>query len=548
MMNTDATHILSECALGIRHAPDSADAWFNLGKALNDLKRYAEAVHAYQRATELNPGDPFIWYNLGNLLKREDRAGEAITAYRQGITCDDTIPQLHMNLGLALVSLGRHDEAIVAYREAIRLDTACAQAYNNLGEVLNRCGRPDEALDAYTRAQELCPDNADTAYNLGTHLALRDDPAGAELYLSRALRLRPEFVEAWVNLAGVMQDGGRTDEAISLLRNAITCRPGFAEAHYNLALVLLQSGMYEEGWREYAWRHATGAGHVAPVHDGVRPWDGSFREGMTLLIKEEQGYGDTVQSARFLKLLTARGIRVILECRNELHPLFYESRIPLTLVSPGEKLSGIDAVTTMFSLPLFFGTTLATIPSQVPYLHSSIAGADRWRSRVRSQPARMHIGIVWSGNPEHRNDRHRSVPPEALLPLLRTPGVLWHTLQPELRGSVSGLFPSDIPMHHHGEALTDFGESAALVEQLDLVITVDTVAAHLGGALAKPVWVLLPFNPDWRWMKDRTDSPWYPTLRLFRQLRPREWAPVVEMARDALNTLIKGKPGMDGTA
>jgi len=538
MMN-DAAHTLAECSREIQLAPDSADSWYNLGKALNDLGRHGEAVLAYQRASDLNPRDAEIWFNLGNVLLRGGRVGDAIAAFRQGISCDPLKIGLHQNLGHALSSAGRFDESIEAYRAAIRVNPRSAEAHINLGEVLTRCGRHGEAIEACIIALELAPDSAEASYNLGVLLALRDDWTGAERCLSRALQLRPEFAEALVNLAEVLREQGRMSEAIGNLRRAVAMRPDMAEAHYNLALALLQSGNYEEGWIEFAWRHATAEGKAVAPSPGIPSWDGSFRKDMTLLVQEEQGYGDTLHTARYLPLLIARGVRVILECRKELHPLFSGNRELAGLLQPGEKAHHADAATSMFSLPYFLGTTLAAIPGRVPYLHAPAGTATRWRPRVRSGEGTVHIGIVWAGNPLHRNDRRRSIPAEEFLPLLRTPGVLWHSILAGPHFGVAECFPPDIAIRYHGVGLTDFGESAALLEQLDLLISVDTAVAHLGGALAKPVWLLLPFNPDWRWLIDREDSPWYPTMRLFRQPRPGAWDPVVTSARNALTVFVE---------
>lgn len=534
-----AAHRLAESTRGIQLAPDSADAWYNLGKALNDLGRYGEAALAYQRASDLNPGDAEIWFNLGNVLLRGGRSGDAIAAYQRGISCNPLMIGLHQNLGRALASAGRFKEAIDAFREAIRMNPRSADAHINLGELLTRCGRYGEALEACMVACELAPDSADASYNVGVLLALRDEWSGAERWLVRALQLRPAFAEALVNLAEVLRAQGRTGDAIRTLRSAVALRPEMAEAHYNLALALLQSGEYEEGWMEFAWRHATAEGKAVAPSPGLPSWDGSFRENMTLLVQEEQGYGDTLHTARYLPLLAARGVRVILECRKELHPLFRESKELAGVFFPGEKTHYADAATSMFSLPYFLGTTLATIPAHVPYLHAPAGAALRWRPRVRIDGSTVHIGIVWAGNPLHRNDRRRSIPAVELLPLLRTPGVHWHSILTGPQSGDAGYFPPDIEIRYHGGQITDFGESAALLEQLDLLISVDTAAAHLGGALAVPVWLLLPFNPDWRWMSDREDSPWYPTMRLFRQPLPGAWGSVVASARDALTVFVE---------
>jgi ADP-heptose:LPS heptosyltransferase len=268
-------------------------------------------------------------------------------------------------------------------------------------------------------------------------------------------------------------------------------------------------------------------------------WDGVVRPNETLLVRAEQGYGDTLQCARFLPLLADRGMRIVLECRKELFPLFDGWSRTIRRITPDEPFAGADRFIEMFSLPMLLNITGETIPAHVPYISCPSATRALWHSRIHPEERTLHVGIVPAGNPAHRNDKNRSIPVSELSTMFGIPGVFWHTF---LTGSDERRhqLPSGLSVTHHGDQITDFGDSAAILDSLDLLISVDTAAAHLGGALGRPVWVLLPFNADWRWLRQRDDSPWYPSMRLFRQSRRGEWGSVVARVREELCGMTTG--------
>ena len=535
MIHADV-HTVSVFREHVRINPASADAWFNLGKALTDAGAYGDAVLAYRRAAAIDPADAAVHYNLGNTLRLAGDTTAAIEAYRTAAIYDAGNPAVHANLGSALESAGDVRGAVEAYRTALLHDPHSPEALNNLGGALRSLGLLQQAEEACRTAVDAMPDAPHAWYNLAGILAERGTMEEAEPAYHRALQLQPDFPEAMVNLAGVLQELGRPDEAIALLRRAIALRPMFAEAHYNLGLTLLQSAAWPEGWREFEWRHATGEGRL-PVRSPELPaWDGVARRDETILVRAEQGFGDTVQCARFLPLLAARGMRVVLECRKELFPLFEGWAGSVALITPDGPHIRADHAVPMFSLPMMFDVTAVKVPASVPYISAPQDRRAFWRSRVRSSGETFHVGLVPSGNPAHKNDRNRSVPLTGLSSLFASPGVRWHTL---LSGSDERTHqvPSGTVVNHHGDGIRDFGDTAAILEALDLLISVDTAAAHVAGALARPVWVLLPFNADWRWLRTREDSPWYPGMRLFRQSRRGDWTGVVNRVHESLHRL-----------
>ncbi|CAG0926420.1 hypothetical protein PLCT1_00011, partial [Planctomycetaceae bacterium] len=418
----------------------------------------------------------------------------AIEAYRSAIAWDRNDAAIHLNLGSALDETGDLDGAVEAYKEALRCDPRSARAFNNLGNVYDKRQQRSRAEEAYRSALRLQPDLPDAWYNLAGVLARQDRPKEAEAAYRGALRLRPEFVEAVINLAGVVQDMGRFTEAIELLRHAVSLQPASAEAHFNLGLALLQSGAWDEGWREFAWRHKTVEALTHARGNATPLWDGVVRSGETLLVRAEQGYGDTLQCARFIPFLLAENVRVIFECRSELLPMFDGWRERVEVTTPDRPASGVTREIGLLSLPALLNVSPDTIPSRVPYLRAPADRSAAWRTRLSAGRRALHVGIVASGNPAHKNDRKRSLPQQDLLPVFGVQGVVWHTL---LSPSAiqAAAFPPGLPVVHHGDEIKDFGDSAALIENLDLLLSVDTAPAHLAGALGRPVWVMLPYNP-----------------------------------------------------
>jgi uncharacterized protein (TIGR03032 family) len=417
------------------------------------------------------------------------------------------------------------------------------------GTALYRQGRLADAIAAYRECLALEPDYPNARYHLGVALgdAEQDDEASAHLHA--VLAQEPERAEAYNSLGYLASRRGQPHQAVPYYERAVALHPQYAQAHCNLGLALLQLGDYPRGFAEYAWRFQ--AGYVPPVHGPHPRWDGHPLPDQTLLIHTEQGAEDAIQFARYLPLAAQRCRKLIVVCGQDLMPLFATLPGIAELRNAGTiTLAEFDAYLPLLSLPQVFGTTLATIPAAVPYF-------DVTTLRRRKDPAALprlepwagpRVGLVWAGGPTDRHDRHHSCAVREFLPVLRTPGMAFYSVQTgERRGELTEL-PANLPVQDLAAQVGDYGDLAIILEQLDLVLSVDTSVAHLAGALGKPVWVLLSAVPDWRWFLEGETTPWYPTMRLFRQTRPGEWAEVMARVAQALAAwraqgAPKGAPG-----
>jgi hypothetical protein len=430
---------------------------------------------------------------------------------------------------MAAQTRGDSTGAMIACRHLICLVPNFSPAYSNLGVASQEQGDTGPALDLFHKAIRLDPTSAEALSNLGFILFEQGETDEAIAAFNRAIELRPGYVEALSNLGSALQQRGGTAEAINVFSQAVALDPNHAKAHNNLAQVLLRRGEYEKGWPEYEWRWRA-SGHFPRLYPQPT-WDGSPPAGKALLLYAEQGLGDTLLFARFVPLVAAMGARVILDVQRPLASLLRQWP-DVTVVATGDPLPPFDLHLPMPSLPLVFGTTLATVPSRVPYLH-----AEQTPIPVPFPSDKLKVGFVWAGNPRHKNDRNRSIAVSALFSLASIAGTQPYALQLERPGEAAGLGDAiDLAPY-----LTDFAATAAVLQRLDLLISVDTAVVHLAGALARPAWVLLPFSADWRWLEDRDESPWYPTARLFRQSAPGDWPGVVDRVARQLRHLVAGR-------
>ena len=399
-------------------------------------------------------------------------------------------PVGYNGLGIATEGLGRLAEACLLYEKAISFGTNTAPAWNNLGKARFVQGRVDDALHCY----------------------------------QEAVAARPDFTIALTNLGHTYCEKLDLDSALDSYERTLYYRPEDQPAHWNRALVHLLRGNYEQGFLGYEWRRIM-IGNLQRVF--AEPlWDGFDIEGKTILLHAEQGFGDTIQFIRFADLVAQRGARVLLDCQPELMPLLQGVRGLSELISRGNPLPAFDTHCPLPSLPWALRMSLGTIPASVPYVHIDEGRSERWAKRLAEAPRDLRIGISWSGAPRFAKDADRSTSPEQFERIAQIPGVTLFNLQKDaLRNGEIPLLRLPNVIDFTAE-LTDFAETGALIRNLDLVISVDTVIAHLAGALGKPVWTLLPFLPDWRWLLDRADSPWYPSMRLFRQPSRRDWTSV----------------------
>jgi Flp pilus assembly protein TadD len=465
---------------------------------------------------------------------------DAIALYDAVLAVSPRHAELHSNRGAALAGLGRLQEAEQAYRRAIALKPDFGDAHNNLGNVLCDLGRLDEAEAALRTAVKLKPESSRCRSNLGTVLRSQGRLIEAEAAYRDAIALDENCADAYNNLGEVLRELCRFDEAELALRCAIAIEPQHADAHVNKALLRLLDGDFARGWIEYEWRVKLGSQAVAPRSVGLPLWTGAEAiEGRTLLIHGEQGFGDTIQFCRYLPLLVARGARVVFEVAKPLAGLMTHLAGAIEVVSNSDPLPDADFYCPLLSLPLAFGTRLESIPAAVPYLSAPLERIRDWGMRLQPR-SRPRVGLAWSGRKSHKNDRDRSIDLSLLLPLLDV-GATFVSLQKEVRPGDPAILSQRSEIFDDIGSLNDFSETAALISQLDLVISVDTAVAHLAGALAKPVWVLLPRVPDWRWQLERNDSPWYPSARLFRQSDARRWDLVIDEVRAALSSFVARK-------
>jgi tetratricopeptide (TPR) repeat protein len=509
--------------------PNYAEAHSALGVALAEQGRVEEAVAHLCQATQLRPDLAGAHHNLGVALAQLGRPLEAIASLEQALKLAPDYAEACYNLAAVLADVGRRDDAIGHYRRAIELRPAYGEAYNNLGLALCEAGRHGEAAVVLQQAVLLRPQAVESHNNLGLAHAGLGRWAEAEACYRQALRLKPGYVEAHNNLASAFKDQGRLVEALAGYQVALWQDPRSASTRYNRSLALLQNGDYEEGWREYEYRWQR---KQTPARPFRQPrWDASPLEGKAILLYSEQGLGDTIQFARYAALVKARGGRVVLECPGCLVPLFRSLAGVDEMVAEGQSLPAFDVQAPLLSLPGLLGTTLATVPAEVPYLSAVPARVEKWRGRLEAIGG-FKVGVVWQGNPRHEWDRWRSVPLARFAPLAALPGVRLLSLQKgpgaeQVRGLKSRFEVVELGEEMDGEGGA-FLDTAAVMKCLDLVVAADTAAAHLAGALGVPVWLPLAAVTDWRWMVGREDTPWYPTIRLFRQQELGKWGVVFE--------------------
>jgi tetratricopeptide (TPR) repeat protein len=524
--------------------PNLAEAHTNLGSL---LKNPNDAIDCHRQALAINPALQEAHSNLAKALQQQGQLDAAVASYRTALDLRPDDAQTHCNLGSVQKDLGRLDEAVASYRKALALKPDLTEAHYNLGNALRDQEQPQQAADCFRRAIELKPDFPEAHNNLGHVLREPGQLDAAVISYRRALVLKPAFPEAHNNLGKALGEQGRLDEAVACYRAALDLRPDFPDVHHNLGLALLAQGELAAGWEKYEWRWKTPY-MIKHRRNFAQPqWQGDPAEGKTLLIHAEQGFGDTLQFCRYATSAAARGLRVIMQVPKPLVRLLRGLQGVDAVVPDGDELPAFDLHCPMLSLPFALKTTITTIPSTLPYLYANAAQAARWRTRLDAiaKPG-LRVGLVWAGDPgshstaQAERDRRRSIAPDRVAPLFDIPGL--HILSLQKSGPAA---PQDFPLTNFMNEMDDFADTATLIANLDLVISVDTAVAHLAAALGKPVWVLYGFEPDWRWLNGQPQSPWYPTMQLYRQAHPGDWDTVLaEVTSDLrrLATSLKEDP------
>jgi len=530
-------------------APMHAAAHARLGMLLASVNRADEAEQYYRQALAINSNDAATYNNLALLLAAQKRDAEAEENFRNALMLVPDDAKTHSNLGVLLASGKRHREAEQCYRAALSLNPASAEAYANLGLLLESCKNPVEAEQCHRTALSLMPESAEIHSNLANLLANLERPEEAEHAYRQAILLKPDSAVALSNLGVLLAYSYRDAEAEQCFRQALVIAPGYQLAKFNLAMLLLAQGRLAEGWHYHEARYHPDL----PDPDTPMPtlpyaqWQGEPLEGKSLLVWPEQGYGDFIQFCRYLPLLKEQGAaHITLVCRPALVELM-RTLDGVDLVIGSDETAGLsrayDYWTLPMSLPLHCHTELATIPTRIPYLQAPVDRLAAWAPQLPSVDGKLRIGVVWRGNPLHANDAKRS------LPGLTTLASLWaiediHYINLQVGKSADETDEAEHFLDHLWDLssqIGDFADTAAILQQLDLLITVDTAAAHLAGALGTRCWILLPaYRTDWRWMRTRSDSPWYPdTMRLFRQEPQQTWNDVIAEVASALSDLIR---------
>jgi len=557
--------------LALKLKPDAVDVWIRLGDLLQNQKRFDEALLTYDHALALDPrsaeaashggllllkleryeealakldllqtmrpGQAGVFYNRGVCLNGLVRSEEAAESYRKALKIAPQNHETHNNLGAVLLDLHSFDEALKHFRRAIEIKSDFVPALNNLGIALLDLRRFEEALSAFDRALLQSPELAELYCNKANALKALGSFDEALAGYDRAIVLKPDYAEAHNNRGSCLEDMMRIGEALFSYRNALALRPDYAEAHWNFAINRLRIGDLKTGWVESEWRWKCPALQLRQRDFDQPLWLGAEPiEDKILLLHGDQGLGDAIQFLRYVPLVAARGARVFLEVDPTLHELCSGLKGVSRIISKGEALPAFDFHCPLSSLPRAFDTTLNSIPSVTPYL--SVGDNGRvWKQRLSSMNS-PRVGLVWAGNPNHRNDHNRSISLETLLPLLDAKAQFF-SLQKEVRPHDHAVLRERKEIIDLGSELRSYAETAAVIQNLDLLISVDTSVAHLAGALGRPVWIFLPYVPDWRWLLMRTDSPWYPTARLFRQSETRDWQSVVRQASAAIQVFCQ---------
>ena len=463
-----------------------------------------EAEYAYRKILREQPNNVRASFGLAFILQQKGGAAEAIPWYQKALKLNPEFVDALYNMGSICHQRGQLDEAASYYEKALQLNPQLAMAYNNLGSILQQKGRFDEAIGLY----------------------------------QKALQHNPGLVSAYNNLGLAFQEKGQFEEAMGCHRKALSLQPEHPTVHFNIGVLLLMHGDYEKGWQEYEWRRKArdyrGRNFARPL------WDGSDVSGRTILLHSEkgfEGFGDTIQFIRYAPLLAERGAKVVVECQKELTSLIRNAGGVTQVVSYGEPLPEFDLHCPYLSLPAVFKTTIGSIPSKTPYITADSGLAQKWRDRTAQDISGFKVGLVWAGNLAHPRSQYRSCSLDQFLPLAQLDGITIYSLQKGEAAAMAKDPPAGMKVVDYTGDFNDFSDAAALMENLDLVISVDTAAAHLAGALGKPIWTLLPFVPEWRWLLDREDSPWYPTMRIFRQSSAGDWAGVIARVTDELRKI-----------
>ena len=521
--------------------PNHAGCFSNLGISFQKLRRLEEALSSYDKAISLQADYAEAYSNRGAVLQELKRFDEALSSYDKAISIKGDYAEAFNSRGTVLEELKRLEEALSSYHKAISINKDFTESYYNRGNVLHKLKRLEEALSSYDKSISLHEDYAEAYSNRG--LVLQDLKRLEEALSSydKALSLHEDYAEAYSNRGTVLEELKRLDEALSSYEKAISINKDYAEAYWNSSICYLLAGNFNEGWARYEWRwQSKSISKTAGIRKFSQPlWLGTeVLKDQTIFLYAEQGLGDTIQFSRYVSLVAGLGAKVVLEVQPSLVKLLSYLEGISQIISKGDKLPNFDYQCPLMSLPLAFKTELKTIPSVSKNISTDEKKVEKWQA-ILGEKTKPRVGIVWSGAVNHKNDLQRSLKLSQLITHLPS-DYEYLSLQKEISDVDKEVLIECCKIKHFGDDLKDFTDTAALCELIDIVISVDTSVAHLAGTLGKNTWVLLPYSPDWRWLLDRNDSPWYSSVKLYRQEKINDWESALVNIESDLKKLLNG--------
>jgi len=521
--------------------PNHAGCFSNLGISFQKLRRLEEALSSYDKAISLQADYAEAYSNRGAVLQELKRFDEALSSYDKAISIKGDYAEAFNSRGTVLEELKRLEEALSSYHKAISINKDFTESYYNRGNVLHKLKRLEEALSSYDKAISLHEDYAEAYSNRG--LVLQDLKRLEEALSSydKAISLHEDYAEAYSNRGTVLEELKRLDEALSSYEKAISINKDYAEAYWNSSICYLLAGNFNEGWARYEWRwQSKSISKTAGIRKFSQPlWLGTeVLKDQTIFLYAEQGLGDTIQFSRYVSLVAGLGAKVVLEVQPSLVKLLSYLEGISQIISKGDKLPNFDYQCPLMSLPLAFKTELKTIPSVSKNISTDEKKVEKWQA-ILGEKTKPRVGIVWSGAVNHKNDLQRSLKLSQLITHLPS-DYEYLSLQKKISDVDKEVLIECCKIKHFGDDLKDFTDTAALCELIDIVISVDTSVAHLAGTLGKNTWVLLPYSPDWRWLLDRNDSPWYSSVKLYRQEKINDWESALVNIESDLKKLLNG--------
>jgi tetratricopeptide (TPR) repeat protein len=521
----------------LKRQPRNSEILHMLGVLYSDSRNYDAAIQYIKKALRFDPNNSYAYYNLGNTYRNKGELDESIRNFQKAIELNPKFIDAYYNLGIALQDNKQINEAIVCYQEALQLNPSLFYVFYNLGNAFKYKGQFDKAIDCYQKVLKLNPSFIPAYINLTSTFRDNGQLDDAVTICQKALVINPSSLETYVNLGTALQDKGQLDEALDCYRKVLNVDSNFAEAHWNMSLVLLTLGNYMEGWKEHEWRWKLKDYIKCSISKPL--WDGYDIQGLTILLYDEQGYGDSIQFIRYVSLVAQRGARIIVSCKKELKTLFQNIEEIDKVIAYGNQLPDFDIYCPLLNLPLVFNTTLENIPAKTPYINVEPELARKWRNKIQLDNSKLKVGLVWATG-EGELQKIKSFPLIIFSKFAKLSDVTFYSLQKGVAAEQAKNPPKGMKLFDYMGEVNDFADTAAIIESLDLVISADTAVAHLAGALGKPTWIMIPIVPIWQWMLHREDSPWYPTVKLFRQPSSGNWESVIaNVQNNLLNLLVK---------